>query len=298
MSATIIDGKKIAEGIKHSLKEEIENLRRRGSTPGLAVVLVGQNPASQIYVSMKNKTAADLGINSRTITLPEATTQMELLQIVRELNEDRTVHAILIQLPLPSHIDETMMINSIAPEKDVDGFHPINRGKLMLGADTFIPCTPLGIQQLLAISQIDTDGKHVVIVGRSRIVGLPLANMFIQKKDGANATVTVCHTGTGDLTHFTRQADILIAAIGKAEFIKAQMVKEGVVVIDVGVNRLEDSKDSKGYRIVGDVEFAAIAKKASAITPVPGGVGPMTIAMLIYNTVKATKEFCASSSTG
>ncbi len=298
MAAQIIDGKKIADEIKNSLKEEIASLKEQGCVPGLTVVLVGTNPASQIYVAMKNKTAAELGINSSTISLPAETSQQMLLNLIRELNLNRKVHGILVQLPLPPQIDEQIIINAIAPEKDVDGFHPINRGKLVIGEDTFVPCTPFGIQQLLVRSRIETQGRHVVIVGRSRIVGLPLAIMLVQKRAGANCTVTMCHTGTRDLSQLTRQADILVAAMGKPEMITGDMVKEGVVVIDVGVNRIEDPSSDKGYRIIGDVDFNAISKKASAITPVPGGVGPMTIAMLIHNTVKAAKQFCASSSTG
>lgn len=299
MAAKIIDGKKIAANIKQSLKGEITSLKNSGCIPGLAVLLVGENPASQIYVSMKNKAASELGINSTTFNLPKETTQSKLLSIVKSLNEDSSVHGILIQLPLPAQIDEQVIINSVDPDKDVDGFHPVNRGKLTIGDDTFVPCTPLGIQELLVHSGIETEGKHVVIVGRSRIVGLPLAIMMMQKKKGANSTVTVCHTGTPNLLHFTKQADILIAAIGKPESITGEMVKEGSVVIDVGVNRTEDASVDKGYRITGDVEFDSVSEKASAITPVPGGVGPMTIAMLIHNTVKAAKQFMrASSSTG
>lgn len=298
MAAQIIDGKKIADEIKSTLKGEIAALKDQGSVPGLTVVLVGTNPSSQIYVAMKNKTAAELGINSSTISLPVETSQQKLLKLIRELNADRNVHGILVQLPLPPQIDEQVIINAISPKKDVDGFHPINRGKLMIGEDTFVPCTPFGIQQLLVRSRIETEGRHVVIVGRSRIVGLPLAMMLVQKRAGANCTVTVCHTGTRDLSQFTKQADILVAAMGKPETITSAMVKEGVVVIDVGVNRIDDPTSDKGYRIVGDVEFDAVSKKAFAITPVPGGVGPMTIAMLIHNTVKAAKQFCASSSTG
>lgn len=291
MAAKIIDGKKIAEDIKSSLRNEIAKLKTLGCVPGLTVVLVGSNPASQIYVTMKNKTALEIGINSTTLSLPEDTTHAKLLAIIQRLNEDNDVHGILVQLPLPPQIDEQDIINAINPAKDVDGFHPINRGKLVVGEETFVPCTPLGIQQLLLKSGIETSGKHVVIVGRSKIVGLPLANMFVQKRDGANSTVTICHTGTQDLSRYTRQADILIAAIGKAEIIKGTMVKDGVVVIDVGINRVEDAQSDKGYRIVGDVEFATVSQKASAITPVPGGVGPMTIAMLIHNTVKAATRY-------
>jgi methylenetetrahydrofolate dehydrogenase (NADP+)/methenyltetrahydrofolate cyclohydrolase len=291
MAATILDGKKLANEIQASLKREIEKLRIEGCVPGLTVVLVGNNPASEIYVKMKNKTAAELGINAKTISLSADTSQRKLLAIIDNLNCDPTVHAILVQLPLPHQIDEQAVINSINPSKDVDGFHPVNRGKLLIGEDTFVPCTPLGVQELLLKNHVDPSGQHVVIVGRSKIVGLPLATMLIQKMTGANATVTVCHTGTKNLRNFTRQADILIAAIGKAEIIKGDMVKEGAVVVDVGVNRIDDPRSEKGYRLVGDVEFNSVSQKAAAITPVPGGVGPMTIAMLINNTVKAAKQF-------
>jgi len=291
MSAALLDGKKLANEIQSALKSEIEKLKAERCFPGLTVILVGNNPASEIYVKMKNKTAAELGINSKTIVLPADTSQNKLLAIIDDLNNDPTVHAILVQLPLSGHIDEQVVINSINPLKDVDGFHPINRGKLLIGEDTFVPCTPLGVQELLLRNYIDPSGKHVVIVGRSKIVGLPLATMLIQKKEGANSTVTVCHTGTKNLGHFTRQADILIAAIGRAEIVKGDMVKEGAVVVDVGVNRIEDPRSEKGYRLVGDVEFNSVSQKVAAITPVPGGVGPMTIAMLISNTVKAAKQF-------
>ena len=220
------------------------------------------------------------------------------MELIQRLNQDRKVHGILVQLPLPEQIDEDAVIHSISPDKDVDGFHPVNRGKLAVGEDTFVPCTPLGIQEMLVRSGFDPGGKHVVIVGRSKIVGMPLATMLAQKKAGANATVTVCHTGTRDIAQFTRQADILIAAVGRPEVITGDMVKRDAVVIDVGVNRVEAPGTEKGYRIVGDVEFESVSQHAAAISPVPGGVGPMTIAMLLHNTVKSAKNFCASSSTG
>lgn len=296
--AQIIDGKKIAQEIKNELKEKIEELKSSGCIPGLTVVIVGEDPASQIYVRMKTKASQELGINSETIALPADTLQTKLLELIDKLNKDESVHGILVQLPLPEQIDEDAIINSISPEKDVDGFHPVNRGKLMVGEDTFAPCTPLGIQEMLVRSNFDPNGKHVVIVGRSKIVGMPLATMLGQKKSGANATVTVCHTGTKDISYFTRQADILVAAIGRPEVIKGEMVKEGAAVIDVGINRVQAPDTEKGYRIVGDVEFESASQKAAAISPVPGGVGPMTIAMLLYNTVKSAQNFCASSSTG
>lgn len=298
MSAQIIDGKEIAEQIKHEVQSEVLHLKKRGCTPHLSVVLVGENPASEIYVKMKTRTCHELGIESPTLKFPSDISQRKLLSVIHKLNEDGNVHGILVQLPLPDHINENNIIHAIAPEKDVDGFHPINRGKLMVGEDTFIPCTPAGIQQLLVRSGYDPAGRHVVIVGRSKIVGLPLAILLMQKKSGANATVTVCHTGTENLDEYTRQADILVAAMGRPQVIKGDMIKPGTVVIDVGVNRVEDSSSEKGYRIVGDVNFDEVRKKAAAITPVPGGVGPMTIAMLMYNTVKAAKQICASSSTG
>ncbi|MFQ5650169.1 MAG: bifunctional methylenetetrahydrofolate dehydrogenase/methenyltetrahydrofolate cyclohydrolase FolD [bacterium] len=291
--AKIIDGKRIAQDIKAELEQRIDALMSRGCQPGLSVVLVGENPASEIYVRMKTRTAAELGIRSNTIKLPAEASERELLQVVEQLNDDEAVHGILVQLPLPPQIDENHVIHAIVPHKDVDGFHPVNRGKLLVGEETLVPCTPLGIQELLLRSNHDPAGKHVVIVGRSRIVGLPLANMLVQKRKGANATVTVCHTGTRELGDFTRQADILIAAVGKPEVINGSMIKVGAVVVDVGVNRVDDPGSEKGYRVVGDVEFDSAAEKAAAITPVPGGVGPMTIAMLMHNTVK-----CASSSTG
>ncbi len=298
MTPLLIDGKKIAAEIKESLRANIEKLKDKGCVPGLTVILVGEDPASQIYVRMKTKACSELGINSQTINLSYDTSESELVSIIKKLNTDKDVHAILVQLPLPGHIDENLVINTISPVKDVDGFHPINRGKLVTGLDTFIPCTPLGIHQMLLRSNIEPDGKHVVIVGRSNLVGLPLSSILIQKKAGANSTVTVCHTGTKELSYFTRQADILIAAIGRPEVITGDMVKPGVIVIDVGVNRVEDSAAEKGYRIVGDVEFTSVSERAGAISPVPGGVGPMTIAMLINNTVKAAKQICASSSIG
>ena len=289
--ALIIDGKKIAKAIREELKGDVELLVSEGITPGLSVVLVGEDPASQIYVRSKTKACAEAGIHSETIRLSSDISQPKLLEVIQGLNSDPAVHAILLQLPLPKHIDEQSVINSITPEKDVDGFHYINRGMLLVGEDTFVPCTPLGIQQLLIRSEIPIVRQHVVIVGRSHIVGLPLASILVQKKADANATVTICHTGTKELAYHTKQADILVAAVGRAQTIKEGMVKEGAVVIDVGVNRLDDPTSEKGYRIVGDVDFYAVAEKVKAITPVPGGVGPMTIAMLLKNTVKAAKQF-------
>ncbi len=298
MAAEIIDGKEIARRIQEELAHEIADLKNSGCTPGLSVVLVGDHPASQVYVRMKTRTSEELGIHSETIRLPGEVSQENLLERIEELNRNSDVHGILVQLPLPPQIDEETIINAISPDKDVDGFHPVNRGRLVSGEDTFVPCTPLGVQKMLLVSGHPPDGKHVVIVGRSKIVGLPLANLLIQKKAGANATVTVCHSGTADLAALTRQADILVAAIGQPEFIQEHMVRRGAVVIDVGVNRVEDASREKGYRLVGDVQFETVKEVAEAITPVPGGVGPMTIAMLMANTVKAARNFCASSSTG
>jgi methylenetetrahydrofolate dehydrogenase (NADP+)/methenyltetrahydrofolate cyclohydrolase len=248
----------------------------------LATILVGEDEASKIYVGQKEKACRELGIHSERINLPGNTTEADLLTLIEKLNKDGRIHGILVQLPLPKHINETNVLYAIDPKKDVDGFHPVNVGKLMLGEPSFIPCTPHGIQELLIRTGVDTDGAEVVVVGRSNIVGKPIANMLLQKKKGANATVTICHTGTKNLTFHTRRADILIVAAGKPKTITADMVKEGVVVIDVGVNRLETG-------LVGDVDFEAVKEKAKAITPVPGGVGPMTISMLMYNTVEAAK---------
>ncbi|MBN1410350.1 MAG: bifunctional methylenetetrahydrofolate dehydrogenase/methenyltetrahydrofolate cyclohydrolase FolD [Spirochaetales bacterium] len=291
MKAAIIDGKKIAETIRGELAEEIEDLKsKRNIIPGLAVVLVGENPASQVYVRMKNKACHDIGIYSEQQTYPADVSEEELLNKVKELNADDKIHGILVQLPLPKHINEFKVINTILPEKDVDGFHPVNIGKLMIGEDCFKPCTPYGVHKLLIHSGVDLNGSHVVVVGRSNIVGKPVANMLLQKEKDANATVTVCHSRTRDLPAVTRQADVLIAAIGRPEMITADMVKEGAVVIDVGVNRVDDPSSEKGYKLVGDVKFDEVAEKCRAITPVPGGVGPMTITMLLYNTVQSAKK--------
>jgi methylenetetrahydrofolate dehydrogenase (NADP+)/methenyltetrahydrofolate cyclohydrolase len=290
MSAKIIDGKIIAQQIKQELIEEIATLKSKGRTPGLATVLVGEDPASATYVRMKEKMCEELGILTKSFKLPASTTESELLSITNQLKSDGEIHGILVQLPLPKHIDERNIINSIAENKDVDGLHPMSWGKMMKGEDTFLPCTPAGIQELLLRSGNNPEKKHVVIVGRSQIVGLPLANILVRKTTGANATVTVCHTGTKDISQFTRQADILVAAIGKAEVITADMVSEKAVVIDVGVNRVEAPEMKKGYRLVGDVHFESVSQKVKAITPVPGGVGPMTIIMLMKNTVKSTTQ--------
>lgn len=283
MAATLIKGSEISKQIKEELKQEVARLKEKHNlTPGLATILVGEDEASKVYVGQKEKTCKELGIYSERINLPGNTTEAELLALVEKLNKDSKIHGILVQLPLPKHINETNVLYAIDPKKDVDGFHPVNVGKLMLGEPDFIPCTPHGIQELLIRSGVKTDGAEAVVVGRSNIVGKPIANMLLQKKKGANATVTICHTGTKDLASHTKRADILIVAAGKPKTITADMVKEGVVVIDVGVNRLETG-------LVGDVDFETVKEKAKAITPVPGGVGPMTIAMLMLNTVQAAK---------
>lgn len=291
MSAQIIDGKQISADIRNELKEETLKLKREKCiTPGLAVILVGDDPASKSYVTAKERACQETGIYSDDNRLPADTTQAELLALIKQKNADPRIHGILVQLPLPKHIDSEAVIAAISPEKDVDGFSPISLGKLMLGQPTFLSCTPHGIIQLLLRSGVKTDGAHVVVVGRSNIVGKPVANLLFQKAAGGNATVTICHTRTKDLPSFTRQADILIAAAGVPHTITAGMVKPGAVVIDVGVNRVEDPTAPKGYRLKGDVDFDDIKEVASMITPVPGGVGPMTITMLLYNTVLSAKN--------
>jgi len=285
---TIIDGKKVAAEIREELKKEIDKLKLAGqSVPGLVEILVGDNPASESYVRGKSKACEEVGIITKTEKLPSDISEKELLELIQKYNSDKIFNGILVQLPLPKHISEGKVIETILPSKDVDGFHPINVGNLLIGNDTFLPCTPAGIQELLVRYNIPIKGKHVVVVGRSNIVGKPIANILLQKKENANAIVTVCHSAAKDISHFTKQADILIAAIGQPNFVKGEMVKDGVVVIDVGINRVKDETHPKGYRIVGDVDFVEVSKKASFITPVPGGVGPMTIAMLLKNTFKA-----------
>ena len=290
MTARIIDGKRVAAEIRAELKDEVGKLKKRGIVPGLGVILVGDDPASKSYVTSKERSCAEMGIYSDDNRLPEETPQGELMALVERMNEDPRIHGILVQLPLPRHLNESEVLLAIDPNKDVDGFHPINVGKMVVGEKAFLPCTPHGVVQLLVRSGVTIDGAHVVIVGRSNIVGKPLANMLIQKSPTGNATVTVCHTRTKDLASYTRQADILIAAAGRPNTITADMVREGVVVIDVGVNRVEDATKKQGYRLVGDVDFEAVKEKASLITPVPGGVGPMTITMLLYNTVASAKQ--------
>ena len=289
MPANLIDGKAIAEQINAETVAEIARLKeQRRLTPGLAVILVGENPASSTYVSMKDKMCARLGLHSERVNLPASASEGELLAIITDLNFKREIHGILVQSPLPPQISEEKVFATVDPTKDVDGFHPLNIGKLALGDPTgFAPCTPAGVHQLLIRSGVTIDGAHVVVLGRSRIVGRPISLMLSQKAPHANATVTVCHSRSANLTEIVRSADILIAAIGVPRFVKADMVRDGTVVIDVGINRIDDKTAEKGHSIVGDVDFEAVAPKAALITPVPGGVGPMTIAMLMHNTVRA-----------
>jgi len=289
MTAQLISGTEIAKQIREELKQEIEELKEKHNlVPGLATVLVGEDPASQVYVGQKEKTSLALGIYSERHDLSAETGQKELMALIDKLNKDPKIHGILVQLPLPKHINETEVLYAIDPKKDVDGFHPVNVGKLMIGEPDYLPCTPHGIQQLLIRAGVKIAGAEVVVLGRSNIVGKPIANILLQKREGANATVTVCHTGTKDISFHTKRADILIVAAGKPKAVTADMVKEGVVVIDVGVNRIGKTAEGKAI-LVGDVDFDAVKEKASAITPVPGGVGPMTITMLMLNTVRAAK---------
>ncbi len=288
---TLIDGKAIAQRINEQTRAAVAALTARGVKPGLAVVVVGDDPASHAYVRSKEKTSTELGMHSVKHALPHDTTQAQLLDVVRALNNDPAIHGILVQSPPPEHIDERAIVEALDPRKDVDGFHPINVAKLALGdADAFVPCTPLGCQRLLIESGIETAGANVVVLGRSMIVGKPMALLLMNKGRGGDATVTVAHSRTRNLAEVCSRADILIAAIGQPEFVKANFVREGAVVIDVGINRVVDPSSPKGSRLVGDVAFAEVAPKCSAITPVPGGVGPMTIAMLMHNTVLAAQR--------
>ena len=290
MTTRLILGKDVSEEIYAELRQRIEALKAKGITPGLAVVLVGEDPASQVYVRKKGEMCESLGMHSVTVRMPAETTQEQLMAKVAELNADPSIHGFLVQLPLPKHLDEEQVINAISPSKDVDCFHPENVGRMFIGEPTFLPATPAGVQQMLIRSGVETKGKHVVVVGRSNIVGKPMAAMMVQKGAGADSTVTVVHSRTQNLPEITRQADILIVAIGKPRFVTADMVKEGAVVIDVGTNRIDDPTRSSGSRLVGDVDFDAVKDKTSAITPVPGGVGPMTICMLMANAVKAAEK--------
>ena len=288
MSAKIISGNEIARQIREELHEQVARLAEEGLVPGLATVLVGEDPASRLYVGMKNKAAAAAGIHSRQLTLAEETSEAELLALVAELNADPEIHGILVQLPLPKQINESKVLLAVDPAKDVDGFHPVNVGRLATGdLDVLAPCTPRGVIEMLLRSGADPSGKHVVVVGRSNIVGKPMAFLLLRRAAGGNATVTVAHSRTADLGALTRLADILVVAVGWAGLVTGEMIKPGAVVIDVGTNRVDDPTRERGYKVVGDVEFDSAKEVASAITPVPGGVGPMTIAMLLANTVEA-----------
>ena len=288
MSAKIISGTETAKAIREELKKEVAELADK-VVPGLVTILVGEDPASQSYVAAKNKTAHALGIHSEQVTLDAETSEEDLLALVEKYNNDEKIHGILVQLPLPKHIDEAKVLNAINPDKDVDGFHPVNVGRMVLGEKCFLPCTPHGVLELLSRSGVETSGAEVVVVGRSNIVGKPVANLMLQKRDAGNATVTLCHTRTRDMDFHTKRADILIVAAGVPNMIKADQVKEGVVVIDVGVNRIGMTESGKA-KLAGDVEFESVKEKA-AITPVPGGVGPMTITMLMKNTVQSARQF-------
>ena len=291
MTAKIISGTETAKEIREELKVEVAELTEKHNVvPGLVTILVGEDPASQSYVAAKNKTAHALGIHSEQLTLDADTSEEDLLALVDKYNNDDKIHGILVQLPLPKHINEAKILDAINPDKDVDGFHPVNVGKMVLGEQCFLPCTPHGVLELLQRSGVETSGAEVVVVGRSNIVGKPVANLMLQKRDGGNATVTLCHTRTKDMDFHTRRADILIVAAGVPNMIKADQVKEGVVVIDVGVNRIGVTASGKA-KLAGDVEFESVKEKAAAITPVPGGVGPMTITMLMKNTLQSAKQF-------
>ena len=290
MSAKIISGTEVAKEIRAELAVEVAELKEKHSIiPGLVTILVGEDPASQSYVTAKNKTAHALGIHSEQVTLPADTSEEALLETVKKFNNDSAIHGILVQLPLPKHINETKILYAIDPNKDVDGFHPVNVGKMVLGENCYLPCTPHGILELLQRAGVETSGSETVVIGRSNIVGKPIANLMLQKRPAGNATVTLCHTRTKDMAAHTRKADIIIAAAGVPKMVTADMVKEGVVVIDVGVNRIGMTDSGKAI-LVGDVDFDAVKEKAAAITPVPGGVGPMTITMLMKNTVQAAKQ--------
>lgn len=288
----IFDGKKIAQDIRNELKVNIEEIKSKGKgVPGLVAILVGDNPASEIYVRNKAKACEEIGMRAKTEKHPADMKEKDLMELIEYYNKSKEYHGILVQLPLPKHIDEDKVIEAVSPKKDVDGFHPINVGNLVIGKPAFRSCTPAGIQELLIRYKIETKGKHVVVLGRSNIVGKPIANIMLQKKEFANSIVTICHSAAPDVSYYTKQADILIAAMGSPKFVKGDMVKDGVVIIDVGINRIEDKTSSKGYRVVGDVDFDEVSKKSSYITPVPGGVGPMTIAMLLKNTFEAYLKY-------
>jgi len=289
--AKILSGTTLSKTMRAEMAEDVAQLKAKHNiTPGLAVVLVGDNPASLSYIKGKRKACADIGLHSVEHNLTADQPEEDLLTLIDQLNNDPTIHGILVQLPLPKGFSEQKALNAISPEKDVDGLHPVNLGRLMRGEEGFLPCTPHGVQHILKRGHFDTNGKHIVIVGRSTLVGRPLANILSQKGETANATVTICHTGTKDLGHFTRQADILVVVTGYPNTVTANMVKKGAVVIDVGVNRVEDTSKKNGYGLIGDVDYEGVKKVASAITPVPGGVGPMTITMLLYNTIWSAKR--------
>ena len=293
MTAKILDGKAIAQEMRMELTGEIAELKSRGIVPGLGVLLVGDNPASRSYVTGKEKACGDIGIYSSEILLPATATRQQILEVVDAFNHDPRIHGILVQLPLPDQRMEQAVIAAIDPRKDVDGFHPENVGKMMLGFECFLPCTPHGVLQILKRSGIPINGSHVVIVGRSNIVGRPLANLLSQKSDLGNATVTICHTRTKAIAKFTRQADIVIAAAGHPKTVTGDMIREGAVVIDVGVNRIPDPTKKSGFRLIGDADYESVSRVASAMTPVPGGVGPLTITMLLFNTVKSARQLGA-----
>lgn len=288
MSAVIIDGKAVAQSVREDVAKNVEVLKSKGITPCLAVILVGNNPASVSYVTGKRKALAEVGMNDKSIELKENITEAELLDLIEKLNQDDSVHGILVQLPLPKHINEDKVIMAIKPEKDVDGFHPVNVGNMMIGRDGFLPCTPHGIIVLLKTAGIETNGKNAVVIGRSNIVGKPVS-VLLSRKD-VNCTVTMCHTGTKDLASHTKNADIIVVASGRPHTLTCDMVKDGAVVIDVGVNRIPDSTKKSGFRLIGDSDFDTLKEKCSYITPVPGGVGPMTIAMLMQNTLISAQK--------
>lgn len=292
MKAQILDGKLVASKIRSQIKDIIDReFKPRNLQPGLVAVLVGNNSASRIYVNSKAKACEEVGIYSKILELPETISQNEIREIITQLNTDPKYHGILIQQPLPDHIDTEIINETIDPNKDVDGFHPLNLGRLLLGVDGLKPCTPYGIIKLLKYYEIDLKGKDVVVIGRSNIVGKPLAALLFQKNEETNSTVTICHSATKDISKYTKEADVVIAAMGKPEFLTADMIKENSVIVDVGINRVEDLNSAKGYRIIGDVKFDEISEKASFVTPVPGGVGPMTIAILLFNTLIASSKF-------
>ncbi len=294
MSATILDGKKLAADMRADIAKHVAELKvKTGITPGLGVILIGMDPASTSYVTAKEKACAEAGMFSQDVRVPAETTQEEALELVRKMNADPRIHGILVQLPLPKHISESAVINAILPEKDVDGFTPVNIGRMLIGETCFLPCTPHGIIQMLLKAGVKTSGQHAVVVGRSNIVGKPVAHLLMRKAEGGNATVTVCHTGTRDLASFTRQADILVVAAGRPNTVMGDMIKPGAAVIDVGVNRIPDATRKSGFRLAGDVAFDSAKEVASLITPVPGGVGPMTITMLLYNTLAAARRLAA-----